>query len=151
MSENPQRPFDVTCKCNFCNGHIQFNPADFVEGMTVQCPHCSMETILALPIPPVVSRPAPTVPPAVALPPSYDPATRRKRAVTYFGLWLLAAFVAGVGGLAFLSGAEMTTRTESAMQQTNAYILEAMGLICFVGAAIICALARVAETIRNRP
>ena len=87
----------------------------------------------------------------MGVPRGYNPVTRSPYRVAYVGLWLLAAVVAGVGGLAFLCGAEMSTRTESAMQQTNAYILEAMGLMCFVGAAIICALARVAEAIRNRP
>jgi hypothetical protein len=43
----------VTCPCQNCNGHIQFDPATLSdENNKIACPHCSLETILFVPPPP---------------------------------------------------------------------------------------------------
>jgi hypothetical protein len=45
-------PNFVTCPCQNCNGHIQFDPATLTgENNKTTCPHCSMETILFVPAP----------------------------------------------------------------------------------------------------
>jgi hypothetical protein len=45
-------PSLVTCPCQNCNGHIQFDPATLsAENNTIACPHCGMETILFVPPP----------------------------------------------------------------------------------------------------
>jgi len=36
----------VSCTCNFCSGHIEFDSGQIQPGTTVQCPHCGIETIL---------------------------------------------------------------------------------------------------------
>src|SRR5579859_7047545 len=49
-----------TCQCQWCNGNIEFDAAEFEEsgrgislifGQKTACPHCGKETILCLPIP----------------------------------------------------------------------------------------------------
>jgi len=41
----------VTCKCQHCNDHIEFDASDFNKGetRTVECPHCHLETIIFVP------------------------------------------------------------------------------------------------------
>ena len=39
-------PNFVTCNCNVCSGRIEFEVAH--AGVTVQCPHCKMDTVLFL-------------------------------------------------------------------------------------------------------
>lgn len=41
---------DSKCSCQFCNGHIAFEPKDV--GRTVACPHCGMDTKLFTAPPP---------------------------------------------------------------------------------------------------
>lgn len=38
----------VTCSCQNCNGHIEFDSSDFRKGeiRTVECPHCHLDTLL---------------------------------------------------------------------------------------------------------
>ena len=40
----------VKCLCNHCGGHIEFEADGFQPGTHVDCPHCKMETLLALPV-----------------------------------------------------------------------------------------------------
>jgi hypothetical protein len=43
----------VTCPCQHCNGHIQFDPVTLSEeNNIITCPHCSLETVLFVPNPP---------------------------------------------------------------------------------------------------
>ena len=43
-------PRYVTCRCQHCDGHIEFNANELVEeNSVVPCPHCGLETILFLP------------------------------------------------------------------------------------------------------
>lgn len=41
----------VTCRCQHCNGNIEFDASDFQIGETrvAECPHCHLETILFVP------------------------------------------------------------------------------------------------------
>jgi hypothetical protein len=53
-------PSLVTCPCQHCNGHIQFDPATLSPNNNkTTCPHCSMETILFVPPPQPTSPPKP--------------------------------------------------------------------------------------------
>jgi uncharacterized protein YjeT (DUF2065 family)/Zn finger protein HypA/HybF involved in hydrogenase expression len=53
-------PSLVTCPCQHCNGHIQFDPATLSpDNNKTTCPHCSMETILFVPPPRPTSPPKP--------------------------------------------------------------------------------------------
>jgi predicted RNA-binding Zn-ribbon protein involved in translation (DUF1610 family) len=47
----PDNPNYVTCSCRHCDGHIEFDAADFSKGeeRPVECPHCHLETILFVP------------------------------------------------------------------------------------------------------
>jgi hypothetical protein len=52
MSDEPiDQPILVICRCNLCDGGIEFDAQDFQSGETrfVECPHCKMETILFVP------------------------------------------------------------------------------------------------------
>src|SRR6266699_2852317 len=49
----------LTCPCNNCSGHIEFDPT--LAGQTMQCPHCGLDTKLFVP----VRIPAPVAPPVV--------------------------------------------------------------------------------------
>jgi hypothetical protein len=41
----------VTCPCQHCGGHIEFDASDFAkyEGRKAECPHCHLETIIYVP------------------------------------------------------------------------------------------------------
>src|SRR4051812_19050503 len=78
----------ITCKCNHCSGHIQFDPAEMEisggssassMGPTITCPHCGLDTILYIP-PAPKPKPAPekTEPIQIPEPP-------RKRSITLLG------------------------------------------------------------------
>jgi hypothetical protein len=43
----------VSCKCQNCNGGIEFDASDFAKGETraIECPHCHLETIIFVPVP----------------------------------------------------------------------------------------------------
>jgi len=48
----------VTCPCQNCNGHIQFDPATLsAENNRIACPHCGLETILCIPQAPTTPKP----------------------------------------------------------------------------------------------
>jgi hypothetical protein len=53
-----KKDFSMTtkCSCQHCNGHIEFDSADFVPGCIAQCPHCGLDTTLFIPAPPVVGQ-----------------------------------------------------------------------------------------------
>jgi hypothetical protein len=49
----------VTCQCQHCEGHIEFDGSDFQKGETrkAECPHCHLETVISVPkqrVPPVI-------------------------------------------------------------------------------------------------
>ena len=41
-----QPPCFVSCRCQHCDGHIEFDASGFAKGETrnVECPHCQQET-----------------------------------------------------------------------------------------------------------
>lgn len=51
----------VVCPCQHCNGNIEFDSNGLSKGNSkVQCPHCSVETVLFAPLsPPPPAQPAP--------------------------------------------------------------------------------------------
>ncbi len=64
MSEQPKpTPYFVTCRCQHCDGGIEFDASEFQKGETrnVECPHCHLETGLFVPEIPLIkpSKPAP--------------------------------------------------------------------------------------------
>ncbi len=53
-------PRYVTCRCQHCDGHIEFDASDFGtrETRMVECPHCKLETVIFIPqqkAPPIVT------------------------------------------------------------------------------------------------
>jgi hypothetical protein len=51
------------CQCQWCNGNIEFDAAEFQEsgkgasqifGQKVPCPHCGKETLLTMPLPKMI-------------------------------------------------------------------------------------------------
>ena len=48
-------PHFVTCRCQHCDAHIEFDASDFEkdETRTVECPHCHLETIIFVPPSPI--------------------------------------------------------------------------------------------------
>jgi hypothetical protein len=64
MSERPEpTPCYVTCRCQHCDGGIEFDASEFQKDETrnVECPHCHLETELFVPEIPLIkpSKPAP--------------------------------------------------------------------------------------------
>src|ERR1035438_8447097 len=49
------QPDLVTCSCNNCDGHLQFERRH--AGARISCPHCGMETQLYIPQPSKGARP----------------------------------------------------------------------------------------------
>jgi hypothetical protein len=44
-------PRYVTCHCQFCDGHIEFDANEFAEeNSIVPCPHCGLETKIFIPV-----------------------------------------------------------------------------------------------------
>jgi hypothetical protein len=68
-------PNYVTCPCQHCSGHIEFDSSGFQkdETRTVECPFCKLETIIFLPVQSVVSKPTTIAAPSLKLNP---PATK---------------------------------------------------------------------------
>lgn len=64
MSNSHNQPHFVTCRCQHCDGHIEFDAAELNEGetRTVECPHCHLETSIFVP------QPSP-----IAIPPILEP------------------------------------------------------------------------------
>ncbi len=46
-----QPPCFVSCRCQHCDGHIEFDASGFAKGETrnVECPHCQQETNISVP------------------------------------------------------------------------------------------------------
>ena len=62
----------VTCRCNNCDGNIQFERDK--SGSRIECPRCGMETLLFIPPAPVgVLIPEAPKPQPVLPPPAYNP------------------------------------------------------------------------------
>lgn len=83
----PDNPTYVTCHCQHCDGHIEFDASDLAAGetRTVECPHCGKETDLcgqtaaaAVALPPIISPSIPPIPPVSIPPPPLIPATRKR-------------------------------------------------------------------------
>ena len=68
----------VTCPCQHCSGHIEFDSSGFQKGetRTVECPFCKLETIIFLPVQSVVSKPTTiTAPSLKPNPPATKPSS----------------------------------------------------------------------------
>ncbi len=65
--ESDKQPCFVTCRCQHCDAHIEFDASGLEEGdtATVNCPHCQVDTTLLIPQTSLVS--------AVAIPPVLEP------------------------------------------------------------------------------
>jgi hypothetical protein len=51
QSSEQSTPRYVTCQCQHCDGHIEFDANEFVEESSiVPCPHCGLETKIFIPI-----------------------------------------------------------------------------------------------------
>lgn len=77
VSVMPTEPQFVVCRCQNCDGKIEFDGSDFAKGETRQaeCPHCGMETVIFVPqqkVQAVIPPPLPQ-PPADALQPVQPP------------------------------------------------------------------------------
>lgn len=59
---SPPAPHYVICRCQHCDGNIEFDAGQIEKGetRTVECPHCHLETIIFVPlqnVPPIISPP----------------------------------------------------------------------------------------------
>lgn len=64
---NPPTPRYVVCRCQHCDGHIEFDANELTEeNSIVPCPHCGLETKITIPtVEPSIQEPdAPTISPA---------------------------------------------------------------------------------------
>lgn len=70
MSNSSAEPHFVTCRCQHCDGNIEFNANELSQGETrqVNCPHCGLETNLFVPQQQQLSRQL-AIPPALPRPP----------------------------------------------------------------------------------
>jgi hypothetical protein len=66
-NDSDKQPRLVTCRCQHCDAHIEFDACGLEEGdsATVNCPHCQAETTLSIPQTSMVS--------AEAIPPILEP------------------------------------------------------------------------------
>src|SRR5271163_3572811 len=39
----------VKCPCNCCGNFLEFEDGDFFPGLTIDCPHCGLKTVLSVP------------------------------------------------------------------------------------------------------
>jgi hypothetical protein len=87
----------VTCPCQHCNGHIEFDAVAFAraETVTVECPHCKLETTLFLPN---------TNPPEKLV-----KVSPKHRIV----LWIIIAFVACVLGMIVAHVSQVKKRSDT--------------------------------------
>ena len=48
---NPLTPHYVICRCQHCDGNIEFDASQFEKGetRTVKCPHCHSVTVISIP------------------------------------------------------------------------------------------------------
>jgi hypothetical protein len=81
-----EQPRVVTCQCQHCTGHIEFdaNELNGRETATVECPHCIMETIIVAP------RTPPAPPP---IPPASNPTKPTKPSKLKTISWIVLAIV----------------------------------------------------------
>jgi hypothetical protein len=79
-------PAFVTCRCHYCDGHIEFDASS--AGEAIPCPHCGLETTLYVPQTPLPG------PPVTGSPPSPSTVSQApvesKRRVSRFGIAALA-------------------------------------------------------------
>lgn len=107
----------VTCRCQICNGAIEFDDNDLNgrETASVPCPHCTMDTIIFAP--PVPKRVSPPIKPKIPLdrPMHLIPATATKPGPVLYKVmrsmviaWTLFCIL-GMGGcslVSFLNGTD---------------------------------------------
>lgn len=69
-----ESPSFVTCHCQHCDGHIEFNGSVLQKGETrnIECPHCHSETKIFVPVQSGIPKPSATAAPAPKLKPSQD-------------------------------------------------------------------------------
>jgi len=82
MSIPPNEPPRyVTCPCQLCSGHIEFDASGFAKDETraAECPHCHLETIIFVPVTPQDTKPKP-----IANPIPNTPATKPSSQVELF-------------------------------------------------------------------
>ena len=48
-NESDKQPRFITCRCQHCDGGIEFDADELQPDTRVECPHCQMETILCIP------------------------------------------------------------------------------------------------------
>lgn len=105
----------VTCPCQYCSSHIEFDASDFgpSETRAVECPHCHMETIIFVPRTPPKAEawnpanlPQPrAVPPVIAVPVLQDNRAKLRsfQSKVNFADLIWAVGMAGCLGCPFLA------------------------------------------------
>jgi hypothetical protein len=65
MSDPRNEERFITCRCQHCDGHIEFET--YRKGEAISCPHCGLETSLYVPATPIATHPSggASVPPLV--------------------------------------------------------------------------------------
>lgn len=104
----------VVCRCQNCDGHIEFDGSDFQKGetRTVECPHCKSETLIFVPVPTkVAAPPANSKPSAMKAKPNQN---------EFFTIKLTSRAVAIFFALTSLCLALILTRQEMALNRAEA-------------------------------
>jgi hypothetical protein len=81
MDTPANEPRFVSCRCQHCDGGIEFDASDFQKGETrnVECPHCKLETLIFVPVQTNASKPKQiTTTPSKPNPPAANPSPGQK-------------------------------------------------------------------------
>jgi hypothetical protein len=129
----------VTCRCQQCNGEIQFDPVVFSgENNMIVCPHCSLRT-------PVAAPPAPPPPPKTAKLARIEPDWKWR----IENLLEDAAFVwLGLGVIGFLVGVSAAFKAFGDLHENGRWALIGGIFAVAAGSLLWLALKAAAEIIR---
>jgi hypothetical protein len=134
MSKPPsESPRFVTCRCQHCDGNIEFDACDFDKGETrnAECPHCHLETVLFIPQskPPLLTKTIPRKP--VIKNPKTTLEIISMLCMFAFFAWTILNCVIGL----YVFGSVLLNRNENPLYSNNQYA-QAGGAIGFLIALI---------------
>ena len=129
MDTSANQPRFVTCRCQHCNGHIEFDANGFREGETAsfKCPHCQMDTVCI--VPPIASSPNP--------PPKLTPTQDNFSVLTIGDIAITTDKVLTPNGTGSLADSQWIfsdmSRTESRIPATAVILAIVFAILCLIG------------------
>jgi hypothetical protein len=119
---NQPAPRFVVCRCQFCDGHIEFDANELAEeNSIVPCPHCGLETKIFVPPPP--AKIVQAAKPPVQTPPKLTPDCRHEQATP--------KQVAYLTFMGVPNAAQLSKKDAAALIEANSFCDEAKGLAEF--------------------